>query len=87
MPDDPCGRNAFGLLLERGKLYRPASREFAEALKLERNETNRDSIRINLARVLVQLGEFDEAIETCKMIKTASFKSHAQLALALFKGS
>ncbi|XP_043287531.1 tetratricopeptide repeat protein 37 [Venturia canescens] len=85
VPMDACGRNVLGLLLERQKLVGPAACEFHEAIKLEKDETKKDFVRINLARVVVQLGEYEKSVEACKDIKTASFKSHCQLALSLFK--
>ncbi|KAK0096871.1 hypothetical protein PV326_004037 [Microctonus aethiopoides] len=87
-PNDICGRNCLGLLLERQKLSKSASREFAEALKLckgQKEKEKENKIRINFARVLVQMGRYNEAIEICQGVRGASFNSHCQFALALFK--
>ncbi|CAG5092823.1 Similar to TTC37: Tetratricopeptide repeat protein 37 (Homo sapiens) [Cotesia congregata] len=81
------GRNALGLLLEREKLYKLAAHEYSVGLKLGKEDSQEDHVRVNLARVLVQMGKFDEAIEVCQRIKIASFNSHCQLALALFKAA
>lgn len=67
-------------------MYKLAAHEYSVALKLGKEDSQEDHVRVNLARVLVQMGEFDEAIEVCQRIKIASFNSHCQLALALFKG-
>lgn len=73
-------------MLERQKLFKLAAHEYSVALKLGKDDNQEDQIRVNLARVLVQMGQFNEAIDICQHIKTASFNSHCQLALALFKG-
>ncbi|XP_057320439.1 SKI3 subunit of superkiller complex protein [Microplitis mediator] len=86
-PDVIYGRNALGLLLERQKLFKLAAHEYSVALKLGKDDSQEDHIRVNLARVLVQMGQFNEAIDICQHIKTASFSSHCQLALALFKAA
>ncbi|XP_046427826.1 tetratricopeptide repeat protein 37 isoform X2 [Neodiprion fabricii] len=85
VPDDPCALNAHGLLLERQKLYNPAVRAFTLALKLATKDNEKDSLRVNLSRSLVQLNKFDEAVQLCQGIKNADFNSHCQLALSLFK--
>lgn len=84
-PNSVIGRNILGLLLERQKLYKPASCEFTEALKFTDDDNQLDKIRINLARVLVQMGDYEGAVAVCCAIKSPSFTSHCQLALALFK--
>ncbi|XP_046485171.1 superkiller complex protein 3 isoform X1 [Neodiprion pinetum] len=85
VPDDPYALNAHGLLLERQKLYNPAVRAFTLALKLATKDNEKDSLRVNLSRSLVQLNKFDEAVQLCQGIKNADFNSHCQLALSLFK--
>lgn len=86
VPDDPYALNAYGLLLEREKLYKPAVEVFTSALKLVRNDEERDSLRVNLSRVLLQLNVPDKAVEICQGVRNANFKSHCQLAVSLFKG-
>ncbi|KAF7996121.1 hypothetical protein HCN44_010377 [Aphidius gifuensis] len=84
-PNSVIGRNILGLLLERQELYKPASREFTEALKFTDDNKKLDKIRINLTRVLVQMGDYKEAVAVCCGVKSPSFTSHCQLALSLFK--
>ncbi|XP_015109958.1 tetratricopeptide repeat protein 37 isoform X2 [Diachasma alloeum] len=90
-PDSTYGRNALGLLLERQKLLRPAAEQFSAALRLSEEalspENHQDMVRVNYARVLVQLGEYEKAVKICQGTKTPSFRSHCQLALALFKAA
>ncbi|XP_046745121.1 tetratricopeptide repeat protein 37 isoform X2 [Diprion similis] len=85
VPDDPCALNAYGLLLERQKLYNPAVKAFTLALKLATKDNEKDSLRVNLSRSLVQLNKFDEAVQLCQSVKNADFNSHCQLALSLFR--
>lgn len=85
-PNDPYALNAYGLILERQKLYNPSVQRFTNALKYVENEKQKDLLNINLARILVQQGNYEEAIKLCMSIKEASFVSHCQLALSLFKG-
>ncbi|XP_011301228.1 tetratricopeptide repeat protein 37 [Fopius arisanus] len=88
VPDSAFSRNALGLLLERQKLLRPAAEQFSKALKLSHDhKEHQDKIRVNYTRILVQLGEYEKAVEICQGIKTPSFKSHCQLALSLFKAA
>ncbi|XP_023290658.1 tetratricopeptide repeat protein 37 [Orussus abietinus] len=84
-PDNVCALNAQGLLLERQKLYRPASKAFSRALALVEEGDKKDAVLVNLARVLLQVGKYQEAVEHCRAVEKASFKSHCQLALSLFK--
>ncbi|EFN89108.1 Tetratricopeptide repeat protein 37 [Harpegnathos saltator] len=83
-PDDAYALNTHGLLLERQKLYNSAAKRFAEALKVCKSESS-DMIHINLARVLIQLGQYDEAVRVCEQVKHDSFNSQCHLALSLFK--
>ncbi|XP_034950354.1 tetratricopeptide repeat protein 37 [Chelonus insularis] len=86
------GRNALGLLLERQKLLKPAIREFKAALEFSHkqdvnSDDQIDKLKVNLARVLVQLGDYDEAVEIYENIKVPNFNTHCQRALALFKAT
>lgn len=72
-------------MLERLKLYNTAVKQFVKALELSQDE-ERDMISLNLARVLIQIGKHEEAIELCRQVK-CSFNSQCHLALSLFKGS
>ncbi|XP_063995924.1 superkiller complex protein 3 [Diachasmimorpha longicaudata] len=85
-PESMYGRNALGLLLERQKLMRSAAEQFSHALNLS-DEKHQDMARVNYARVLVHLGEYEKAVKMCQETKTPSFRSHCQLALALFKAA
>ncbi|XP_012537096.1 tetratricopeptide repeat protein 37 [Monomorium pharaonis] len=83
-PYDIYALNTHGLLLERLKLYNTAAKQFATALKLSEDE-ERDMISINLARILIQIGKYEEAVTLCKQVKCANFNSQCHLALSLFK--
>ncbi|XP_077270060.1 superkiller complex protein 3 isoform X1 [Temnothorax americanus] len=83
-PYDVYALNTHGLLLERLKLYNTAAKQFAMALKLSEDE-ERDMISINLARILIQIGKYEEAVGLCKQVKCANFNSQCHLALSLFK--
>ncbi|EZA59238.1 Tetratricopeptide repeat protein [Ooceraea biroi] len=83
-PKDIYALNTYGLLLERQKLYNTAVKQFAAALELSEDK-ERDMISVNLARVLIQVGKHEEAVELCRQVKSASFNCQCHLALALFK--
>ncbi|XP_015592231.1 tetratricopeptide repeat protein 37 [Cephus cinctus] len=85
VPDDLCALNAYGLLLERQKLYKPAAAEFLIALKSANTDTQKDALRVNLSRIQLHLGKYDKAVELCCGVRNANFNSHCQLALSLFK--
>ncbi|GAB1861709.1 Tetratricopeptide repeat protein 37 [Camponotus japonicus] len=84
VPNDVYALNTHGLLLERLRLYNTAVKQFVKALKLSQDE-EKDMISINLARVLIQIGKHEEAIELCRQVKRGSFNSQCHLALSLFK--
>lgn len=83
-PDDCCARNAYGLLLERQRLYRSAAEQFAAAVCNSNKEAN-DLVCVNLARVLIRLKKYNEAIKLCQAVTNATYNSQCHLALALFK--
>lgn len=83
VPNDVYALNTHGLVLERLKLYNTAVKQFVKALELSQDE-ERDMISLNLARVLIQIGKHEEAIELCRQVK-CSFNSQCHLALSLFK--
>ena len=85
-PNDAYARNAYGLLLERQKLYKSADEQFSSSLKYVSNDAEKDAVLVNLSRIMLALEKYIEAIETCSRVKTPTFKSHCQLALSLFKG-
>lgn len=85
-PTDVYALNTHGLLLERLKLYNTAAEQFATALELSQGE-EKDMISVNLARVLIQIGRYEEAVKLCKQVKNESFNSQCHLALSLFKGA
>lgn len=66
-------------------MYKTAANQFATALKLSEDE-ERDMISINLARILIQIGKYEEAVALCKQVRCANFNSQCHLALSLFKG-
>ncbi|XP_017884078.1 tetratricopeptide repeat protein 37 [Ceratina calcarata] len=83
-PDDRCARNAYGLLLERQRLHRSAAEQFAAAVCNSNKEAN-DLVCVNLARVLIRLKKYNEAIKLCQAVTNATYNSQCHLALALFK--
>ncbi|XP_076666461.1 superkiller complex protein 3 isoform X1 [Andrena cerasifolii] len=83
-PDDYYARNAYGLLLERQKLYKSAAEQFTAAVCLSLNE-EKDLACINLARVLIQLKKYSEAVKLCRAVKGNNYNSQCYLALSLFK--
>ncbi|CAK9797777.1 Tetratricopeptide repeat protein 37 [Anthophora plagiata] len=83
-PNDCYAHNAYGLLLERQKLYKSAAEQFAAALCISTND-EKDLVCVNLARVLIRLRKYTEAIKLCQTVKRASYNSECHLALALFK--
>ncbi|XP_034193237.1 superkiller complex protein 3 [Osmia lignaria lignaria] len=85
-PNDCYARNAYGLLLERQKLYKSAAEQFAAAVCVCTNE-EKDSVCINLARVLLQLAKYDEAVKFCQAVKETTYNSQCYLALSLFKAA
>lgn len=79
----------LGLLLERQKLYRGAVKAFAksvELLKAKGDVALLDLIRSNYGRVLVQLGDYEDAIKQYQEVKEPSFYTQCGLACAYFKG-
>ncbi|XP_011495670.1 PREDICTED: tetratricopeptide repeat protein 37 [Ceratosolen solmsi marchali] len=84
-PCHPYASNAYGLLLERQKLYKSSAKQFVNGLKFVVDAKQKDMLNINLARVMVNQKFYDEAIKICMSVKEASFVSHCQLALSLFK--
>ena len=84
--NDACARNAYGLLLEHQKLYKSAEEQFLICLKFVAEDAEKDAVLINLSRILIVLGKYIEAFKVCQKVKNNTFKSHCQLALALFKG-
>ncbi|XP_032686665.1 tetratricopeptide repeat protein 37 [Odontomachus brunneus] len=83
-PNDIYALNTHGLLLERQKLHKSAADRFAAALELSTNEYS-DMINLNLARVMLQLERYDEAVRLCGQVKHNDFNSQCHLALSTFK--
>ncbi|KAJ8681556.1 hypothetical protein QAD02_017348 [Eretmocerus hayati] len=84
-PNDAYALNAYGLLLERQNLYKTAADKFSAALKNVQDPKQKDAISINVARLMLHLGRYEDAVKICLSIKEASFASQIQLALSLFK--
>ncbi|CAL7935447.1 unnamed protein product [Xylocopa violacea] len=83
-PNDCYAQNAYGLLLERQKLYKPAAEQFVAGL-CNSNNNERDLVSINLARVFTRLGKYEEAMKLCQAVTNINYNSECHLALALFK--
>lgn len=71
--------------MERQKLYKSATEQFAMAVSLC-TDNEKDLVCINLARVLIQLKKYNEAIKLCLAVKKPNYNSQCHLALALYKG-
>ncbi|KAF3430707.1 hypothetical protein E2986_08054 [Frieseomelitta varia] len=85
-PNDCYARNAYGLLLERQKLYKSAAEQFAVAV-CNSTKNEKDLVSINLARVLIRLKKYNEAIKLCRTVTNVNYNSQCHLALALFKAA
>nr|XP_031849957.1 tetratricopeptide repeat protein 37 [Nomia melanderi] len=83
-PEDHYARNAYGLLLERQKLYRSSAKEFAVAIHTNAAD-EKDMACLNLGRVLIQLNKYSEAIKLFRAIRKADYNSQCHLALAFYK--
>ncbi|XP_076474936.1 tetratricopeptide repeat protein 37 isoform X2 [Bombus vancouverensis nearcticus] len=83
-PNDCHARNAYGLLLERQRLYKSAAEQFAVAV-CNSTKNEKDLVSINLARVLIRLKRYNEAIKLCQGVENINYNSQCNLALALFK--
>lgn len=85
-PNDCYARNAYGLLLQRQKLYKSAAEQFAVAVCNSINN-KKDLVCVNLAHVLIKLKKYNEAIKLCQTVQNINYNSQCHLALALFKGN
>ncbi|XP_076648879.1 superkiller complex protein 3 [Halictus rubicundus] len=83
-PEDCYARNAYGLLLERQKLYRSSAEQFAVAIHTNVPE-EKDVVCLNLGRVLIQLKKYSEAIKLFEAVRGANYNSQCHLALSLYK--
>lgn len=83
-PNNAYAYNILGILQERSNLLDSALASYQKAF-LNADEDKKNMILLNIARSLLRLGKFDEAIKTYKDISEASFNSACGLALALFK--
>ncbi|KAM3963155.1 superkiller complex protein 3 [Aphomia sociella] len=83
-PDNACARTILGILQERNGLYRSAYNSYQKALDCA-DEDKKNITHLNLGRILLRLGKYDEAIKCYKAITEASLDSTCGLALALFK--
>lgn len=87
--NNACAYNMLGLLMERQQIYNLSKQAFKNAYELLfhcEDSEERDLICNNYGRLLVQLQDYDRAIEVYKQIKKATFKSQSGLAVAYFKG-
>lgn len=85
-PNDCYARNAYGLLLQRQKLYISAAEQFAVAVCNSINN-KKDLVCVNLAHVLIKLKKYNEAIKLCQTVQNINYNSQCHLALALFKAA
>ncbi|XP_059057141.1 superkiller complex protein 3 [Achroia grisella] len=83
-PNNPCASTILGILQERNGLLRAAHSSYKKAHEYA-EEDNKNITLQNLGRILLRLGEYDEAIKSYKAITEASLDSTCGLALALFK--
>ncbi|XP_023947047.2 tetratricopeptide repeat protein 37 [Bicyclus anynana] len=83
-PKNAYAYNTLGILQERSDLLCSALTSYQKAFQYADND-KKNIILLNIARTLLRLGKYDEAIVTFKEISEASFNSACGLALALFK--
>ena len=82
VPNDPCGLNMLGILLERQKHFRSAKKVLTKALKQAQNCAQlQDQILANLGRVLGHLEEYEASIKCYKKVTSPDF--YVQVGLAL----
>ncbi|CAB3224649.1 unnamed protein product [Arctia plantaginis] len=82
--DNACAYNILGILQERHGLLRSAMKSYEQAFKYAEDD-KKDTVLLNIGRILVRMEKYEEAIKIYKAITEASFNSTAGLALALFK--
>ncbi|XP_072943727.1 superkiller complex protein 3-like [Epargyreus clarus] len=83
-PDDPWACNILGNLQERKGLLNSALKSYQKA-HLHAEDDKKNLVLLNMARILVRLEKYDEAIKTYKAIDEAGLDSSCGLALALYK--
>ncbi|XP_026288453.1 tetratricopeptide repeat protein 37 [Frankliniella occidentalis] len=86
---NPCGWNMLGLLLERQRLFQSSQRAFQrgleEAILQGSDSVPMNAIRCNLGRILVNLKDYEKAVDILQQVTVPSFASQSGLALALYK--
>lgn len=84
-PEDACGTNMLGVLLELCNLNKSAVDVSKNALQCVTDET--DIVRSNLGRQLRKIAEYKDAIEIYEGIKQTDFSTQCDLALTTFLGN
>ncbi|CAK1581816.1 unnamed protein product [Parnassius mnemosyne] len=83
-PDNACACTILGILQERNGLLRTAEKCYEKAFAYA-DDDKKNTALLNIGRIQVRIGKYDEAIKTYKAITEASLDSTCGLALALFK--
>lgn len=83
-PDNACGYTILGILQERSGLLNAALKSYQNGLKYAEIDKKNTAL-LNLGRILVRTGKYDNAIKIYKAITEASLNSTIGLALALLK--
>lgn len=82
--ENPCAYNILGILQERFGLLRSAIQSYEKSFKYA-DDKKKNTVLLNIGRILVRMEKYEEAVKIYKAITEASFDSTAGLALALFK--
>ncbi|XP_014370547.2 tetratricopeptide repeat protein 37 [Papilio machaon] len=83
-PDNACACTILGILQERNGLLRSALKSYEKGC--DNAEDDKKNITLlNIGRIQVRIGNYDDAINTYKAITEASLDSTCGLALALYK--
>ncbi|KPJ06141.1 Tetratricopeptide repeat protein 37 [Papilio machaon] len=83
-PDNACACTILGILQERNGLLRSALKSYEKGF--DNAEDDKKNITLlNIGRIQVRIGNYDDAINTYKAITEASLDSTCGLALALYK--
>ncbi|XP_049867353.1 tetratricopeptide repeat protein 37 [Pectinophora gossypiella] len=83
-PNNACACIIMGILQERSGLLHGALRSYEKALQYA-EEDKKNIALLNIGRIMLRLGHYEEAIKAYKAITEASLNSASGLALALFK--
>lgn len=83
-PNNPCAWNMLGILQERMGLKRSTVKSYTNAYNCVDSQ-HKDATRINCARALTAIEEYDEAVKLYNEVEAATCSSGTGLALTLYK--